>query len=184
MKSPGFKALGQHQKVRNCKYTTYSSSCSQEAFKVLSVQNDAWLCLCLFGSSWTTSQEHSRSAERTGCGGTCRRCKLALANKSLAFSPGPLCFHRTLSCCARPGRTVAPGRNGSSSLYVTQVYISFTLKSFYLKFWHYSLKTFYWGQQEKKNAGWAGKKKKNYFSGLLQGQTELLDYGKNHNHNY
>lgn len=133
MKSPGFKALGEHQKVGNCTNTTHSSSCSQEGFtlrkaKLLTTRmtlNLAGVCVS-FIPSWTTSRERFRLAERTGCGGTCLRCKVALANKSSAFFPGPLSFLRTSSCSAKPGRTAAPGRNGSSNLYVTQLCDHFT----------------------------------------------------------
>ena len=75
-----------------------------------------------FCPSWTTSRERSRSAERTGCGGTCPRCRFASANKSSAFSLAPSSFLRTSRCYARPGRTVAPGRNGSSNRYVLLVH--------------------------------------------------------------
>lgn len=110
MKSPGFKALGEHQKVQTGIFS---------ASTLLKLKRSNY-CMSHYSSrSWTTSQEHSRSAGRTDCGEICLRCKVALANKSLAFFLGPLFFLRTSSCSVRPGKTAAPGRNGSSNLYVT-----------------------------------------------------------------
>lgn len=110
MKSPGFKALGEHQKVSTCTWTTLDSTLRKSRF---------WLYFCVFVCpSWTIFQEHFKLGERTGCGGIYPRCKSASANKSSIFSPRPLFFLKTSSCSAKPGRKGAPNKNGSSNLYV------------------------------------------------------------------
>lgn len=91
--------------------------------------NSICLCFCSLYPSWTISQEHFRLAGRTGFGGTCPRCRVALGSESSTFSPGPSSFLRTSSCSARPGRTVAPGRNGLSNLYVLLVNNHFNLNT-------------------------------------------------------
>lgn len=115
MKSPGFKTLGEHQKVQNI----WMNMCGISASPLPQVYISNYWTSHHSCPSWTTSQEPSRSAGRTDCGEICPRCKVALANKSLASFPGLLFFLRTLSCSVRPGRTAAPGRNGSSNLYAT-----------------------------------------------------------------
>lgn len=115
MKSPGFKTLGEHQKVQNI----WRNMCCISASPLPQVYISNYWTSHHSCPSWTTSQEPSRSAGRTDCGEICPRCKVALANKSLASFPGLLFFLRTLSCSVRPGRTAAPGRNGSSNLYAT-----------------------------------------------------------------
>lgn len=72
-------------------------------------------------SSWTTSLGLSRSAGRTGCGGTCPRCRLATGSRSSASSLEPSSSLRTSSCSAKPGRTAAPDKSGSSNLWVRLV---------------------------------------------------------------
>lgn len=97
--------------------TEYMNICCIAASPLLQVNISTYWTSHHSCPSWTTSQEPSRSAGRTDCGEICPRCKVALANKSLAFFLGLLFFLRTSSCSVRPGRTAAPGRNGSSNLY-------------------------------------------------------------------
>lgn len=86
-----------------------------------------------FCPSWTTFQEHFRSAGKTDCGEICPRCRVALASKSSAFFLGRLFFLRISNCSVRPGRTAARGRSGSSNLYVI-VYSAHFWKRFWKSF--------------------------------------------------
>lgn len=141
MKSPGFKALAEHQKVRNW---------IRAAFLPLFWLSSMYRINCRSHyscPSWTTSQERFRSAGKTDCGEICLRCKVALANESSAFFLGLLFFLRISSCSARPGRTAAPGRNGSSNLYVT-VHRAY----FWKRFW----KSFVSNRKHGKNNQWDG----------------------------
>lgn len=106
MKSPGFKAIGEHQKVIFCRQTPAD------------VLADSDLMCLFFCCSWTTSREPFRSAGRTGFGGICPRCSFTSANRSLTFSRARSSFLTTSSCSVRPGKIVAPSKSGLSNLYV------------------------------------------------------------------
>lgn len=147
MKSPGFKAIKEYQKVRmryQLLVVSWIVFLPPAVYPVVVVSHHLWpgrsdkllmslWCLSwllnttshqlninkyvlLFGS-WTTFQAPFKSDGRTGCGGTCPRCRHALAKESLASSHAPSFSHRILSYWGRPGRMEAASRNGSSSRY-------------------------------------------------------------------